>query len=657
MYTTHTEEQPTILIIDDKPANIGVLFDCLKEVGCRTLAARSGRDGVEQALLARPDLILMDVMMPDMNGLDACRVLKSHEATKQIPVIFMTALADTADKVRGFEAGAVDYVTKPLQHEEVLARVYTHLSIHRMRVNVDVFTDLLLRIAQERNLEGIWEIGREFSLSRPDFSYAALWFAKAFDPSPGPPDVLKLHDGAGRVDTHPSQWKHEWGDFSLVPFEEPLIGKAAGLATQCAFADETQWRRPEWAVKAGMRAYIATPLTYKDSVLGVLASFYNRSIKAEFTEKRKWHRILASYLGVAMANARAFEEIDRLRQKLEMENEYLREEVKEAHSFGEIVGQSQALKRALDQVELVAPTDASVLILGESGTGKEIVARAIHERSHRANGPMTKVNCAAIPRELFESEFFGHAKGAFTGAVNDRPGRFERADGGTIFLDEVGEIPLELQSKLLRVLQEGSFERIGEEKTRTVNVRIIAATNKDLEKEVEAGKFRQDLYFRLSVFPLHLPPLRHRKEDIPLLAKYFIQQTCKKMGLPELTLKERHANELMAHTWPGNVRELQNAVERAVILSKGGKLNFDLPEAKNSSPPEAPAAAAPASMEPEPDKILSEDDWRELQRMNILRALMRSGWRIQGEGGAAELLGLKPTTLRSRMETFGIEKA
>lgn len=644
-------EQPTILIIDDKPANIRVLFDCLREVGCRTLAARSGRDGVKQALLAKPDLIMMDVMMPDMSGLDVCRDLKSREETKQIPVIFMTALADTADKVRGFEAGAVDYVTKPLQHEEVLARVHTHLAIHRMQVNVDVFTDLLLRIAQVLNMEGIWDIGRNFSLARPDFAYAGIWFTQDFAPFSGPPDAMKLHDGAGRVETHPSQWRHAWGDFSSVPFDEPLIGRAAAEATQCAFADESEWDRPSWAVNAGMSAYIATPLTYKGAVLGVLASFYNRPIKAEFTEKRKWHRILASYLGVAMANARAFEEIERLKQKLELENEYLREEVKEAHSFGEIVGQSQALKRVLDQVELVAPTDASVLILGESGTGKELIARAIHERSKRADGPMTKVNCAAIPRELFESEFFGHARGAFTGAVKDRPGRFERADGGTIFLDEVGEIPLELQSKLLRVLQEGSFERIGEEKTRTVNVRIIAATNTDLEKDVEAGRFRQDLYFRLSVFPLQLPPLRRRKEDIPLLAKYFIQQTCRKMGLPELTLKERHAKELMAHPWSGNVRELQNAVERAVILAKGGKLNFDLPEAKTLQPEPAAAATQIKS-----DKILSEKEWQELQRQNISRALIRSGWRIQGKGGAADLLGLKPTTLRSRMEVLGVTK-
>jgi len=289
-------------------------------------------------------------------------------------------------------------------------------------------------------------------------------------------------------------------------------------------------------------------------------------------------RTFAYNAASAIANARAFEEIEQLRHRLELENEYLRDKVRDVAAFGNIVGRSPALEKILRQIELVAPTDATVLIHGESGTGKELIALAIHQRSKRKNQPLIKVNCASIPRELFESEFFGHVKGAFTGALRDRTGRFQLADGGTLFLDEVGDIPLELQSKLLRVLQEGEFERIGEEKTRRVNVRVIAATNRDLKKEMEAKRFRHDLYFRLSAFPLEIVPLRERKEDIPLLAKEFVKQICQSMGLKELPLKEKHILQLQNYDWPGNIRELRNVIERAVIVSRSSELRLDVPE-------------------------------------------------------------------------------
>ena len=254
-----------------------------------------------------------------------------------------------------------------------------------------------------------------------------------------------------------------------------------------------------------------------------------------------------------------------------------------------MIGQSAALKRLLRQVEMVARTDATVLILGESGTGKELVAREIHQHSRRSQRPLIRVNCASIPRELYESEFFGHVKGAFTGAIKDRAGRFEAAQGGTLFLDEVGEIPLELQSKLLRVLQEGQYERVGEERTRTVDVRIIAATNRDLPRDVEAGRFRQDLYYRLNVFPMKVAPLRERKEDIPLLAAHFLDRAVRKLKLPSARLTPSHIAQLHNHDWPGNVRELQNMIERALILAQNGVLWFDLPD--NPRPP-APAPNA-----------------------------------------------------------------
>lgn len=301
--------------------------------------------------------------------------------------------------------------------------------------------------------------------------------------------------------------------------------------------------------------------------------------------------MFADQAAVAIANARAFEEIESLRQRLELENEYLRSEVKE--NFDRFVGESAALRKVLEQIELVAPVDASVLILGESGTGKELVARSIHERSKRRNRALVKVNCASIPDELFESEFFGHVRGAFTGAVRDRVGRFEVADGGTIFLDEIGEIPLTLQAKLLRILQEGEFEPVGEEHTRHVDVRIIAATNRNLSEEVAGRRFREDLYFRLSVFPLETPPLRARREDIPVLAAHFLKQAVIRFNLHTDTLGLTQVNrkELQAYSWPGNIRELQNVIERAVILARGRPLRFHLEE---------PAANSQKEMVPMP---------------------------------------------------------
>jgi transcriptional regulator with GAF, ATPase, and Fis domain len=311
----------------------------------------------------------------------------------------------------------------------------------------------------------------------------------------------------------------------------------------------------------------------------------------------------------------------------------------------------------LARIDAVATTPASVLIIGETGSGKELVAHAIHSRSRRADGPLVKVNCAAIPHELFESEFFGHVRGAFTGAHRDRVGRFELADGGTIFLDEVGEIPLDLQGKLLRVLQEKEFERVGDDKTRKVDVRVIAATNKDLEKAVDAGEFREDLYYRLSVFPVQVPPLRKRGHDVVQLASHFLEQVCKQFGRPALQLTPAQVEALRRYDWPGNVRELKNVIERAVILSKGDTLRLDLslPEA-GLAPEVTPAAAAPSGAAPAPARIRTEAEMRDEQRRNLLAALNAAGWRVSGKGGAAELLGIKPTTLADRMRALGLEK-
>ncbi len=349
----------------------------------------------------------------------------------------------------------------------------------------------------------------------------------------------------------------------------------------------------------------------------------------------------------------AFEEIKRLKEELEAECNYLREEVKFAESFDEIIGESPAMDQVMARINAVANTPATVLITGESGVGKELVARAIHSHSDRADKPLVKVNCASIPHDLFESEFFGHVKGAFTGAHRDRTGRFQLADGGIIFLDEVGEIPIDLQAKLLRVLQEQEFERIGEDKTRKVDVRVIAATNRNLAEASEAGDFREDLYYRLNTFPIDVPPLRKRTQDVLPLAQYFLRQAAKKMGRTVLRLSHRQAENLEAYPWPGNVRELQSVIDRAVILSPTSRLQLELalPQSALANPPLENVTARDDNSD-----FLTYAELEAFEKKNLIAALTQTKWRISGENGAAQLLGIKPSTLAYRMKTMGIQK-
>ncbi|MDR5904427.1 sigma 54-interacting transcriptional regulator [Franzmannia qiaohouensis] len=428
---------------------------------------------------------------------------------------------------------------------------------------------------------------------------------------------------------------HTHADGSHFPVQQCPIHASFSDGQVHRVDDEVFWHKNGEAIPV---EYTSTPIFEMGRLVGAVVLF--RDIR----ERKRAEQQLRDALA----------EVESLKQRLELENQYLQEEIKAELNHREIVGESPAVVQLIRQIALVAPTDANVLISGESGTGKELIARAIHVGSERSDRPLIRVNCAAIPHDLFESEFFGHVKGAFTGAVNDRPGRFELADGGTLFLDEVGEIPLALQSKLLRVLQDQQFERIGGNRTREVDVRVIAATNRDLRDMIEAGEFREDLYFRLNVFPIESVPLRSRIEDVPLLARHFLQRACQKFNKPGVRIPPAQLQILQRYPWPGNIRELENVIERQVIVTQDRRLMFDdlllgEPPSPRREPSEPAVTAADASAP------LPEQELCRRQRDNAIAALQRCAGKVSGRDGAAELLGLKPTTLFSRLRKWGVE--
>jgi PAS domain S-box-containing protein len=503
--------------------------------------------------------------------------------------------------------------------------------------------DCLASSIVERSAEGDWlrtvvvytEVGQQAAIER---RYRELYRAT--------PAMLHTVDSQGRIIHVSDRWLKKLGyrseevlgrlitDFMGKEMQATLGG---GRLEDVIAHGELENEPRKYVTKGGeIVEVVVSAAPERDSTGAVVALMI---ASKDVTERNRAERQLRA----------AFEENARLREELERERDYLREEVQVSMNYGRIIGESPALQQMLARLEAVAQTSASVLIQGESGVGKELVAHVIHARSNRAQGPLVKVNCASIPHELFESEFFGHVKGAFTGAHRDRVGRFQLADGGTIFLDEVGEIPLDLQSKLLRVLQESEYERVGDDRTHSVNVRVIAATNRDLEKAVAEGRFREDLYYRLSVFPIDVPPLRERGDDVVQIASHFLERVCQDFGHRPLTLSRQQAALLKRYDWPGNIRELKNVIERAVILSRGKVLRLDLAMSDILTP--AVAHTEEGIAEPG-DQLLTESDLRELERKNTLLALNMADWRVAGPNGAAKLLGVKPTTLADRIRKF-----
>ena len=527
-------------------------------------------------------------------------------------------------------------------------------------MNPESLQELALSLAEERSVETVLHKIVEGVGSQSGIALARVWLVGPGDicqtcpmrsECPDRTRCLHLVASHGRPSRPADNWERLDGAFRRFPMGIRKVGRVAAsgqpILIKEVSADMQEFARHEWIREENIVSFGCQPLVFRGEVLGVLAIF-NREpcTEASFA----WLRTFADYAAVALANSRAFAEIERLREQLELENAYLREEVRQSlPAAGRFVGHSAPLHHVLEQIGLVAPTNANVLILGESGTGKELVAREIHDRSPRARRAMIRVNCASIPHELFESEFFGHVKGAFTGALRDRAGRFQAADGGTLFLDEVGEIPLDLQGKLLRAIQEGQFERVGDDTLRTVDVRLVAATNRDLTAEVKAGRFREDLYYRLSVFPITVPALRDRPADIPILAAHFAEAASRRLNVGRPRLTQADLDRLTGYDWPGNVRELQNVIDRFAIASHGGRLRL------SDLLPQARPGPADRSFPPTPT-VRSEADLKAQMKANLEAALAASKGRVYGPEGAAARLGVKPTTLMSRIRVLGIPR-
>jgi DNA-binding NtrC family response regulator len=504
---------PRILCVDDEPLNLSLLEAMLSPRGYEVVAAVNGPEALEMIRNGRIDICLLDVMMPGMDGFEVCRSIKSDDLYRHTPVVLITSHTDMVNRIRGIEVGAEDFITKPFDSSEVLARIKMLLHVKSLNEELQSAHDDLEVTVAERTRE----------LTRA-----------------------------------------------------------------------------------------------------------NLQLTQEIEERRRGEESLR----------RAYEENTELKDRLKAENIYLQHELDRQYNFGEIIGESSALSHVFMKVEQVAPMNATVLLLGETGTGKGVVARAIHSRSIRKGRPLITIDCTTLPAALVESELFGRERGAFTGSDSKQIGRFELADGGTIFLDEIGEMPLELQSKLLRVIQDGEFERLGSPRTIKTDVRIIAATNRDLKEEVQNGTFREDLFYRLNVFPISMPPLRQRRDDIPLLVNHFVAKFNIKIGKKIETVSKDTLNALQEYHWPGNVRELESVIERAVIISQGKSLQvLDRFDTINT----------PGEREIQDVKSLAR-----LEKDLILQTLRKTAWRIEGKKGAAVLLGLNPSTLRFRMRKYDI---
>ena len=598
-----------ILVVDDEISNLKLLSELLEKEGYQVRPASNAQSGIDSALAKPPGLILLDVRMPEMDGFEVCRRLKQDKRTQNVPIIFVSALQDIEARTMGFEAGGVDFISKPFQDQEILARVGTHMHLNRMQKRLEKLVDERTEKLRESEVRfrTVVENANETIVVTQD-EVVKYCNPKINELTGYTPEEVQSRGFDNFI--HPEDLEIAMREYQArLSGEQPTASYSIRIYTK---------------EKQEKHVLINSALVEWDGKSATLAML------TDITDRKLAEIELRG----------AYEEIEQLKNQLEAESAYLQEEIKSDHNFENIIGKSDTLKYVLHRVSEVASTDAPVLILGETGTGKELIARAVHDASSRNKHALVKINCANLPAALIESELFGHEKGAFTGADARRIGRFQLADKATLFLDEISEIPIDLQAKLLRVLQDGEFEPVGSSKTVKTDVRIIAATNRSLDEEVNDGRFRSDLLYRINVFPITVPPLRHRKEDIPLLVNWFVDKFNRKMGKGISSIPATLIKHLQSYDWPGNIRELENVIERAIITSKNSVLKLTEKLAANSSKP----------------AVKTNQTLAEVERDHLLKTVEATGWKIEGNNGAAQLLGLAPSTVRSRMKKLGIKR-
>ncbi len=609
-----TTQPETILLVDDDELNIQVLKQNLASLNIPLISVDNGEDAIAITLDIKPVIILLDVMMPKMDGYETLQILQRKGALAYSNIIFMSALDSGQDKAKGLKIGAVDYIGKPFVVDEIIARIKIHLTLHRLKKSLEqknkelVNTNAYLLKAVAEGVYGI-DLEGKITFANP----AACQFMG-----------LSEQQLIGQY-FHQNHLK-ETVDGQFYPYTESELYQTLKKGKSFNQVEAFFYGKK----KSFPVLYSVNPLIENKQIYGAVIAFQDVS---------KQHKAFRD-LAIALKNVSQNEE------KLLAENAYLhKEQQNQFPKAEEIIGENGSLKEVIQIAQQVAPTTTSVLITGESGTGKEVIASLLHRSSPRKKQHLIKVNCGAISPNLIESELFGHEKGAFTGANKKRIGYFELADKGSIFLDEVGELPLDAQVKLLRVLQEQELTRVGGTLPIKINVRVIAATNQKLLDLISQGTFREDLYYRLNVFPIYLPPLRQRQEDIPLLAQYFLKQASEKLSKQFLGIEKDSLAYLQAYHWPGNIRELKNIIERATILSQGKWLEIKK-EQINLSPQKSSVEEATV------EEIISLS---ENERRYILKVLKQTKGVVSGKKGAARILDIPTSTLRSRMKKLGIQ--
>jgi len=628
------KQKANLLVIDDEPASLNSLTTILTEHGYAVCSANDGESGLQLVKHRLPDLVLVDISMPGMNGYQVCASLKNDPITRNIPLILIVSIRDTINQPKAMLSGSVDYIASPFDAAEVLWRVETHISLHRLRANLEC----AIRERATKQIVTCEELERAL---RETLALARITGRKHAE------EKLRERESELR------------GVLDLAPQHIAVLGPdGSRLFANQASLDYYGLTLEGWRGSDPGRFLHPDDLERMASLTQHTELSNASAHDAEVRLLRKdgayrWFLIRRNALLDGRGDllrwyvaATDIEDRKQAEERLQVENVVLREEIDKTSMFEEIVGSSKPLKTVLSRIAKVAPTDSTVFITGETGTGKELIARAVHKGSQRAGRAFVSVNCAALAPTLISSELFGHEKGAFTGATQRRLGRFEQANGGTIFLDEVGELPPDTQVALLRILQEREFERVGGAQTIRVDLRVIAATNRDLTSAVASGSFRQDLFYRLNVFPIEVPPLRDRTEDILMLVEYFVRRYGRRAGKNFRTIDKKTLDLLREYDWPGNIRELQNVIERSVILNSDEVFAVDESWLSKQPAQRRPQVALPMPTQGEPQS----------ERESIEAALAASRGRISGASGAAARLGIPPSTLEHRIKALGIDK-